>query len=161
MSDKKANQRARRRLLKVLSLGTAAASGKLVPDAWTRPVVASVMLPAHAVATGEVPVEPPCRPQFSYSIVPNGTIIGGFVLFATAVFDEVPDGIGYLCNWTVPGTLDVDHTATATSGVLLCTATSTFTCRGEPYELAVALQNQTNSVICGSEELDITRTCPS
>ena len=41
--------KSRRSLLKALSIGgTAALSSKILPEAWNRPVVASVMLPAHA-----------------------------------------------------------------------------------------------------------------
>jgi hypothetical protein len=44
----------RRRLLKALTAGGAGAAitAKLLPASWTRPVVDSVLLPAHAQATG-------------------------------------------------------------------------------------------------------------
>jgi hypothetical protein len=44
---------ARRRLVKALvGSGSILASGKMLPEQWTRPVVESVLLPAHAQATG-------------------------------------------------------------------------------------------------------------
>jgi hypothetical protein len=47
---------ARRRLLKALAgAGGVFAAGKSVPEKWTRPVVDSVLLPAHAQATGNGP----------------------------------------------------------------------------------------------------------
>ena len=52
-SDKKLTD-SRRKLLKSIAAGsTAVIAGKTVPDAWTRPVVDSVMLPAHAETTDE------------------------------------------------------------------------------------------------------------
>lgn len=52
-TTKQTNQTSRRRLLGALTLG--AASAKL-PELWTRPVVDSVLLPAHAVTTNEMRV---------------------------------------------------------------------------------------------------------
>jgi hypothetical protein len=46
---------ARRRLVKALvGSGSILAAGKMLPEEWTRPVVESVVLPAHAQATGTV-----------------------------------------------------------------------------------------------------------
>jgi hypothetical protein len=49
-----ASSTSRRRLLKALGLGgaSAAAAAGLLPARWTRPVIDSVLLPAHAQATG-------------------------------------------------------------------------------------------------------------
>lgn len=61
MSSKK-KQIARRRLLKALSITSAALTAKLVPESWTRPVVASTMLPAQAQMTDvREPQEPGCE----------------------------------------------------------------------------------------------------
>jgi len=49
---KKKVETARRKLLKTVMIGSGAiTAGKLMPTQWTRPVVASVMLPAHARST--------------------------------------------------------------------------------------------------------------
>jgi hypothetical protein len=46
---------ARRRLVKALvGSGSILAAGKMLPEEWTRPVVESIVLPAHAQATGIV-----------------------------------------------------------------------------------------------------------
>jgi hypothetical protein len=48
MTDKKSNE-SRRKLLKSIAAGSGAViAGKSLPENWTRPVVDSVMLPAHA-----------------------------------------------------------------------------------------------------------------
>lgn len=45
----------RRKLLKSIAVGTGAVvAGKSLPDSWSRPVVDSVMLPAHAMTSGTV-----------------------------------------------------------------------------------------------------------
>ncbi len=55
MTDHNDNRKdARRQLLKTLVAGGGVmASGKLLPDEWSRPVVESVLLPAHAQTTGD------------------------------------------------------------------------------------------------------------
>jgi len=48
MTDKKSNE-SRRKLLKSIAAGSGAiVAGKSLPESWSRPVVDSVMLPAHA-----------------------------------------------------------------------------------------------------------------
>jgi len=86
--SKQAVQHSRRKLLTVLSIS--AVAGKL-PEVWTKPVVASVMLPAHAVGTGplcnsaQLIVSGTSEPNGSYTInlvgsafgLPSGTIFYG------------------------------------------------------------------------------------
>ena len=56
MKDKKSSD-SRRKLLKSIAAGSGAiVAGKSLPESWSRPVVDSVMLPAHAQTS---PVEPP------------------------------------------------------------------------------------------------------
>lgn len=53
MSDKKAND-SRRKLLKSLAAGSGAVvAGKSLPESWSRPVIDSVILPAHASTTDD------------------------------------------------------------------------------------------------------------
>ena len=55
--------KSRRKLLKSIALGGGAiAVGKTLPQSWTRPVVESVMLPAHAIATPQEEEELPRSP---------------------------------------------------------------------------------------------------
>ena len=55
MTDKKSSE-SRRKLLKSIAAGSGAVvAGKTLPDSWSKPVVDSVMLPAHA-ATSPVQV---------------------------------------------------------------------------------------------------------
>lgn len=70
MSDK-----SRRKLLKSIASGTGAiVAGKSLPETWSRPIVDSVMLPAHAETsptetTEPAPLgeEPPVTPRFSFT----------------------------------------------------------------------------------------------
>ena len=51
MSDKKSSE-SRRKLLKSIAAGSGAfIAGKSIPESWSRPVVDSVMLPAHALTS--------------------------------------------------------------------------------------------------------------
>ena len=51
MSDKKSSE-SRRKLLKSIAAGSGAfITGKSIPESWSRPVVDSVMLPAHALTS--------------------------------------------------------------------------------------------------------------
>jgi len=53
MSDSNTNMQARRRLLKGIAVGSGAVvAGKALPEGWTRPIVDSVTLPAHAQTSG-------------------------------------------------------------------------------------------------------------
>ena len=56
MSDK-----SRRKLLKSIAAGSGAiVAGKSLPESWSKPVVDSVMLPAHAQTSQAPPVTPTC-----------------------------------------------------------------------------------------------------
>jgi hypothetical protein len=56
----------RRKLLKSIAAGSGAiVAGKSLPESWSKPVVDSVMLPAHAqTSPAEPPVEPPAPNPF-------------------------------------------------------------------------------------------------
>ena len=55
MSDKKSND-SRRKLLKSIAVGSGAVvAGKSIPESWSKPVIDSVMLPAHAETTDATP----------------------------------------------------------------------------------------------------------
>ena len=67
MTDKKSSE-SRRKLLKSIAAGSGAiVAGKSLPESWKRPVVDSVMLPAHAQTS-------PPSPTFSCSVVGQATI---------------------------------------------------------------------------------------
>ena len=58
MTDKKSSE-SRRKLLKTIAAGSGAiVAGKSLPESWSRPVVDSVMLPAHAQTSPATPVIP-------------------------------------------------------------------------------------------------------
>ena len=84
MKDKKSSD-SRRKLLKSIAAGSGAiVAGKSLPESWSRPVVDSVMLPAHAQTSPTDPSAPGCsgcyeevnnsswlyRPDFTF---PHGT----------------------------------------------------------------------------------------
>ena len=59
MSDKKSSE-SRRKLLKSIAAGSGAiVAGKSLPENWAKPVVDSVMLPAHAQTSPPTPTPPP------------------------------------------------------------------------------------------------------
>ena len=66
MTDKKSSV-SRRKLLKSIAAGSGAiVTGKSLPESWSRPVVDSVMLPAHAQTSPATPVIPG-TPSLGYS----------------------------------------------------------------------------------------------
>ena len=84
MSDK-----SRRKLLKSIAAGSGAiVAGKSLPESWSKPVVDSVMLPAHAQTS---PGEPECNESIVYTnIIDAGT---GFVIpWPTTYLDSTPFG---------------------------------------------------------------------
>lgn len=79
----------RRKLLKSIAAGGGAiVVGKSLPESWSKPVVDSVMLPAHAQTS---PSEPICNESIVYTnIIDAGT---GFVIpWATTYLDSTPWG---------------------------------------------------------------------
>ena len=76
MTDKKSNE-SRRKLLKSVAAGSGAiVASKSLPESWSRPVVDSVMLPAHAQTSPSSPPSPPsplgCSPD-PQTVVDSGT----------------------------------------------------------------------------------------
>ena len=76
MTDKKSSE-SRRKLLKSIAAGSGAIiAGKSLPESWSKPVVDSVMLPAHAQTsiictidiTYQITVNPPIDGSYGYSI---------------------------------------------------------------------------------------------
>ena len=77
MTDKKSSE-SRRKLLKSIAAGSGAViAGKNLPENWARPVVDSVMLPAHAQTSGT-------RTFFLFSEVP-------FVAFNNELYGTTPE----------------------------------------------------------------------
>lgn len=94
---------ARRRLLQSLGAGTAAGAATLIPGRWARPVVDSVILPAHAQTSApdaDAPSTLPASAQYSLSIDSVGTSSLG-----TANCDNAsPSGENFVrVNFTVEG----------------------------------------------------------
>lgn len=78
MSDKKHGD-SRRKLLKSIAAGSGAVvAGKSLPESWSKPIVDSVMLPAHAATTddGTAPTEcPVCSGVYCADIAAHGSLI--------------------------------------------------------------------------------------
>jgi hypothetical protein len=56
------SDQSRRKLLKTIAAGSGAIiAGTILPDKWTKPVVNSIILPAHAQATTQPPTAPTCQ----------------------------------------------------------------------------------------------------
>lgn len=91
---KKANTniqtKARRKLMKALMFGGGlAGAGKLIPQHWQRPVVASVMLPAHANGS-PVAAEPVCDISV-FAVTQLGTpapVVGGGTISIDSMSDR-------------------------------------------------------------------------
>ncbi len=101
MTDKKSND-SRRKLLKSLVAGSGAVvAGKALPESWTKPVVDSVMLPAHAQTTG---TESAAATTYTKTIRVDVPDVGkgGNLLFDPFEFDVT----GY--TPTGPGTLSIE-----------------------------------------------------
>lgn len=105
---------ARRRLLKALGgAGGTIAAGKVLPEKWTRPVVESVLLPAHAQATGQNPVL-----NFAGSVTP-GASAGPGPSTANKVLDFLIPPAHATFAPEVTGTLCVSVTGSSFSATLL------------------------------------------
>lgn len=73
MTDKKSND-SRRKLLKSLAAGSGAVvAGKGIPESWSKPVINSVMLPAHAATTDDTGSLPTGTVVCSSLVVTSGS----------------------------------------------------------------------------------------
>ena len=96
---------ARRKLVKTVALGGAAtAITKMVPDQWTRPVIESVLLPAHAQTTGCV------IQSFSVTVDETGDSgagsLGTFNSSGTVSGSGASDGSGTTLNFSIAAQVD-------------------------------------------------------
>ncbi len=106
------SDQSRRKLLKSIAAGSGAIiAGKSLPESWSKPVVDSVMLPAHAQTSVVPPVEPTVFTQtlgFNYAA---GGAIGGTMLTETFDFNLgslVPTGDGTITISNLAGDLNSD-----------------------------------------------------
>jgi len=152
-NSKQAVQRSRRKLLTMLSVGAAVAK---LPDGWTKPTVASVMLPAHAKSTFAactasefVPTDSGTTGAASYTVglvaravgLPEGTSFNAFFTYpggSTAIpagpNDPGTVGATVLSGATVPygslcgGLFFVNFYPAGTPGIVVCADSFQFTC---------------------------------
>jgi hypothetical protein len=155
MTDKKSIE-SRRKLLKSIAAGSGAiVAGKSLPESWSRPVVDSVVLPAHAQTSGctitMVVLDPAGAPvpsgtqiynageeyTFTGTVIPAEAGAGGQVTLSWSA----PDGsagqatgiIDATGNWSIGpmlldyGELGTDTTYVATTGCAITGATWYFT----------------------------------
>ena len=100
MSDK-----SRRKLLKSIAAGSGAiVAGKNLPESWSRPVVDSVMLPAHAETTTPTPITGP----FAGASDNSSGMLDSDSLFAKAADSLIPEAqaggeirCNFIPNWYV------------------------------------------------------------
>jgi hypothetical protein len=139
MTDKKSND-SRRKLLKSIAAGSGAiVAGKSLPENWTKPVIDSVVLPAHANTSPEPPPPPPpagltgiflttetimvstVEGQFPLAVAVRSDIVNN-VATVTGVVGSVPISESGIA---VPGTTSVTSGAnTATIGLLSVNGTA-------------------------------------
>lgn len=91
------SDQSRRKLLKSIAAGSGAfVAGKNLPETWSRPIVDSVLLPAHAQTS-----PPPCSPVGSWA--DSGDLTGNFIISADGTL-EVTFGLILLNGtWTSSG----------------------------------------------------------
>jgi len=113
MTDKKSNDN-RRNLLKSIAVGSGAVvAGKSIPEAWSKPAVDSILLPAHAATTtDDLPTERVCCEgvfcllQFSG----GGGIVGSAAVSSECTITMEGDSQGGL--WSGSGTVAADGSFT-------------------------------------------------
>ena len=118
------NQSSRRRLLKSVAVGGVFSAAKGIPGSWTRPVIESVVLPAHAQTSGCAAITARC-------------VFTDEVERAIGVFDESYHNVGKTCCDS-PLQLTLDSLPPGTyfvsmgidSGTPLTTTLTVTTCTG-------------------------------
>lgn len=105
------HRESRRKLLRSIAAGSGAvavATGKAMPESWTKPVIDSVLLPAHAQTS--VPRSGPTRATFSQ------TLSSGELCPVLGTGTPVPDPAPFLFDWATGGfTPAGDGTLTVTA----------------------------------------------
>ncbi|MCP3955487.1 MAG: hypothetical protein GY697_25185 [Desulfobacterales bacterium] len=126
MTDKKSND-SRRKLLKSIAAGSGAVvAGKSLPESWSKPVINSIMLPAHAQLTdgsGNLPGEVTTTPQATTTPAPKDYFGLGLVLDHLTSLDktEYPDIFADVVSALIPKahasiTDDIDMSVAVSGG---------------------------------------------
>jgi len=89
-------QKSRRKLLAAMSVGVAAK----LPDLWSKPTVASVMLPAHAKGSPGPRPNCDCAVVFANASAFSISTVYGVNLLLSATIDCVPEDAGESCVFT-------------------------------------------------------------
>jgi len=121
-NSKQAVQRSRRKLLTMLSIGAAASK---LPDSWSKPTVASVMLPAHAQSTLNCAFETSSNP----------------------ITGEIQNTGGSLSGTGPPGT------GTISGGVFSLSGTQSISCPGSAGALLLTINGSVPGPWSGTENL--------
>ena len=172
---------ARRDLLKILSVGGVAISAKSLPEKWARPMVDSILLPAHAqmspILPGSCTVDPVTVniPSFAPFIVAGttvtfsgsstGTLVGtSFTISDTFSVGTCLDGSPITTNFTVTGAIDLSTTPdsiTATiTGEVLCGGVPTCTDTGTVTSVKTAgVEGATDGTYVNAEPFNFVREC--
>lgn len=157
----KAQTSARRQLLKTLMAGGGAVTvGRLVPRQWKRPVVASVMLPAHAQATANCDEFDFSGPDFRILTQdPPGTLVGSAPISGTisgGTFSASGSFAGATCldgggsasiYLSVTGTVDGPYFVTQS---VICNGTPAAYCEGSGSAYYTYISTYTNVALTGS-----------
>ena len=120
MTDKKSSEK-RRKLLKSIAAGSGAiVAGKSLPDSWSKPVVDSVILPAHA-QTSPAPPDSPAPPTsgltgifITSEQITADSSAGGTVDLAIAVCSDIVNNVAAVTG--VVGSVQVNETGIAVPG---------------------------------------------
>ena len=121
MTDKKSSEK-RRKLLKSIAAGSGAiVAGKSLPDSWSKPVVDSVILPAHAQTSPAAPPAPPAPPVsgltgifITTEQITADSSAGGTVDLAIAVCSDIVNTVATVTG--VVGSVQVNETGIAVPG---------------------------------------------
>ena len=126
----------RRKLLKSIAAGSGAVvAGKSLPESWHRPIVESVVLPAHALTSGEAPVSPPASPPIS---PPTAGCTGGTPTPST----DLPFNVAPLFEITITPAPTTDYQV---EGFYICNGT-----RIPGLGFLITVSVATNGVVTGS-----------
>jgi hypothetical protein len=142
MTDKKSHE-SRRKLLKSIAAGSGAiVAGKSLPEEWKKPVVDSIMLPAHAqTSPAPSPAPETCSTinvtfSFTTTVIGNGAV--GYDIYPAGGGGSIDgDGIGFFSNDVVnttyshtyaPGQYLVYAAVGGSPGTGSITGTGTVTC---------------------------------
>ena len=151
MTDKNSSE-SRRKLLKSIAAGSGAiVAGKSLPESWSRPVVDSVMLPAHAQTSPPVQTifAGPSDPSSVGSIQPNNMMADAIDALVPTAMAQERSYMAYLCITDIGGGQAKVEAVIEDSGIASSLFGATVPADGTAYDLGL-IENGCDRVADGS-----------